>query len=249
MTSTVSGVINGTLDKTDSTVGSLSGIQIQASGSGGLFPLASDLISLDFETADTVSKTATASGPITDSNRDTSFGQGGVWNSMISGATDGGSWQGTTMQPSINNMFDGSGNATTVDFKFNTGTPLSYNVYSITGALLGDMFVLLGAVTPEASWQLTDLEPYAYYTLRMFGQVGSNPAIWEATGVSTASGGNSPTDNYVDLTVVATATGEITGKLIFTGAGGAGGASWSGMQILKLAGDPYAPAATLLIIQ
>jgi len=251
VTSTVSGDIMGTLAKTTTTVGSFSGIQIQASGSGEPFPTHSNLISLDFETADTGSKTATASGTITDSNGDSSWGQVGVWNSLESGATDGGAWQGTTMQPSINNMFDGLGNTTTVDFQYNTGTPVEYNVYSIAGALLGDMFVLLGATDADVSWQLTGLQPYAYYTMRMFGQVASNPSAWEAYGAggNTDSDTNSSTMNYVDLTVPANGAGVITGKHIFTGAGGAGGASWSGMQILKLADDPFVPAGTLFMVK
>jgi len=124
VTSTVSGEITGTLNKTTATVGSFSGIQIQSSG-GAPFLDASSLISLDFETAATGSKTPTASGLITDSLGGSSWAQDGVWNSMISGSTTGSNWQATSMQPIINNMFDGAGNATAVDFKFNTGTPLS----------------------------------------------------------------------------------------------------------------------------
>jgi len=241
VTSTVNGVITGTVKRTGAeAAGSLSGIQIQASGSGALFPTNSNLISLDFETADTLSKTPTATGTISDSNGDTSFGQDGVWNSLISGVDGNGNWHATTMQPSINNMFDGLGNATTVAFQYNTGTPVSYNVYSGAGALLGDMFVLLGATGADVSWKLTGLQPYAYYTLRMFGQVGSNPSLWEAYGAegNTASDTNTSTKNYVDLTVPANGAGEITGKQKMAGSAGA---SWSGMQILKLTDDPYVP--------
>ncbi len=251
VTSTVSGDITGTLNKTTSTVGSLSGLQIQASGSGELFPLTNNLISLDFETADTASKTATASGIITDSNGDSSWGQVGIWNSIVSGSTTGGDWQSTTLQPSIYNMFDGVGNETTVDFHFNTGTPVSYNVGSFPGALLGDMFTLLAGVTSEVSWQLTGLQPYAYYTLRMFGQVGVNPSAWEAYGAegNTAGDTNTSLKNFVDLTVPANGGGVIKGKQIFTGAGGAGGASWTGMQILKLADTPYKPKGSMIRIR
>jgi hypothetical protein len=250
VTSTVLGQITGTVKAlAGQDAGSWSGIQIQASGSMEPFSLASNLISLDFETASTTAKTPTASGVITDSNGDSSWGQVGVWNSLLSGTTEGNENQVSTLRPIVNNMFDGLGNATTVDFQFNTGTTaVSYYVYSIAGALLGDMFGIT-ATPGEASWKLTGLQPYEYYTMRMFGQVGSNHAIWEATGMSTASGGNSAEDNFVDVTVAANGAGVITGKLIFTGAGGAGGASWTGMQILKLTDAPFVPAGTLFMIQ
>ncbi len=115
-----------------------------------------------------------------------------------------------SLECSVNNMFDGAGNATTVDFQFNTGTPVSYMVYSISGALLNDMFTLLGTEpSGEVSWQLTGLQPYAYYTMKMFGQVASNYSEWEVSGAGgeTASGTNSDTNNIVDLTVSPQITG------------------------------------------
>jgi hypothetical protein len=145
-------------------------------------------------------------------------------------------------------LFDGEGNATTVGFQFNTGSPVEYYVFGGLGELLGDTFTLLVG-SPEASWQLTGLKPYAYYTMRMFGQVGTNLSTWEASGAGriTASGTNSNTKNYVDLTVPANEAGVITGKLKWFGP--TAGSSWSGMQILKLTDEPYAPGGILLIIQ
>ncbi len=250
VTSAVNGVITGTVKRTGAeAAGSLSGLQIQASGSGEPFPLASDLISLDFETAAPAYKTPTASGAITDSLGGTSFGQAGVWNSLTAGDPDGENWQtGNTTPVAIYDMFDGEGNTTTVDFHFNTGTPTQYYVFSLAGPLLGDMFGVLDN-TPELSWQLTGLQPYAYYTIRMFGQVGSNYSTWEVSGAgkTTDSGTNSSVNNIVDLTVPATAEGEINGKLKWFGP--TAGSSWTGMQILKLTDDPYKPAGTLIIIK
>jgi len=251
VTSTVSGQITGMLEhRTGEVVSTWSGIQIQGTEP---FPLAGDLISIDFETADTGSKTSTASGAITDSNGDSTWGQAGVWNSLISGTTDGGEWQGTSLQPIAPNLFDGEGNATTVEFQFNTGSPVAYYVFSGTEVMFGDTFTLIDT-TPEASWQLTGLQPYAYYTMRMFGQDNGATANWAAfsvngAGRNTACGTNTVTKNYVDLTVPASAAGEITGKLIFTGLNGAGGASWSGMQILKLTDDPYRLKGTVIVMQ
>jgi len=247
VTSSVGGQITGVLANQAGQAGSTwSGIQIQGPRP---FPLASDLISIDFETADTGSKTPTASGAITDRNGDTSWGQAGVWNSLISGSTDGGNWHSTTLQPIASNLFDGEGNATTVDFQFNTGTiPATYYVFSGSDEMLGDMFTLLN-ITPEVSWQLTGLQPDAYYTMRMFGQPGVNFSTWEVSGMYTYtdSGTNTVEKNYVDLTVPANAAGVITGKLKWFGP--TAGSSWSGMQILKLTDEPWAPTGNFHIVR
>jgi hypothetical protein len=251
VTSTVNGQITGMLTNQVGQAGSsFAGIQVQASGLGGLFPLASDLISIDFDSADAF--VGTASGTITDINGDTSWAQEGLWNLLVSGTAEGGDNQWVSEQPIINDMFDGEGNSTTVDFHFNTGTPVGYYVYSRYGRVLLNSGCYLtsetvGGILP---WKLTGLQPYTYYTLKMFGQQDANTprnfAAFTASGIDADSGTNSFTKNYVDLTVISTSGGEITGTLVKNVSAGA---FWSGMQILKLTDDPYELAGTLIIIQ
>ena len=250
VTSTVSGQITGMLtNQTGQAGSSWSGMQIQGTQP---FLLARDLISIDFEIADTAFQNGTASGAITDANGHTSLGQAGVWNSLLSGVNGSGNNQFTTQQPSISGLKDGEGTATTVAFQFNTGTPVSYYTYgSVPNVLHGDMFGILEAAA-EASWQLSGLQPNIWYTLRMFGQQALttpvNFATFTAKGNCSDISSTSAEKNYVDLTVSSTAAGVITGKLVWNAAGGAG-SSWSGMQILKLERDPWVPEGTIIMFR
>jgi len=253
VTSTVSGQITGERYSVD--IGAWTGLQIQGTQP---FLLARDLISIDFEIANTAHQPGTASGLITDSNGDTSWNQAGVWNSLISGTSNGGTWQPHSQQPSISNMLDGAGDATTVDFQFNTGAG-AINTYSVSTfpVLHGCAFILSNSGAQEASWTLTGLQPNTWHTMRMFGFENTAPyyfATFEASGMETETGSTSSSTNYVDLTVRSTATGEITGKLVkpvLNGTGSAAGAAWSGMQILK--GDTWVPTwvspGTIFLVQ
>jgi len=236
VTSTASGQITG--ERYSATAGAWSGLQIQGAAP---FLLASDLISIDFKIANPVNQTGTASGYITDFNGDTSWGQAGAWNSLLSGTVDGGTWQSHSEQPSISNMLDGTGDATTVDFQFNTGEA-AVNTYSVSTfpVLHGGAFVLSDTGSQDALWTIAGLQPYTWYTMRMFGMENAGGPLYFATFEATGgmgdidSGSTSLTTNYVDLTVRSTLAGEITGKLVKTAPGGA---AWSGMQILK--GDKF----------
>ena len=251
VTSTVNGQITGTVtNQVGQDAGTWSGIQIQ--GTAPFIP-ASDLISIDFGHANPIYQGGVATGAIMDFNGHTSFGQPGAWNELLFGLTNGYYYHTSTTQPSIAALLDGEGNATSVAFNFNTGTPVPYNTFSQTAgttALHNDMCYLVSGQGPVA-WQITGLDPFRYYTLRMFGQQNPNPvnfATFTASGMGSDSGSTISAKNYVDLTVAATAAGNITGTLVWTGAG-TSGSSWSGMQILKLARDPWVPLGTLIRVR
>lgn len=126
---------------------------------------------------------------MTDVNGHTSLpGQVGAWNELLFGLTNGAYNHISTTQPSIAALLDGEGNATTVAFNFNTGTPVPYYTFSDTSGgtvLHNDMCYLVSGQGPVA-WQITGLEPYMYYTLRMFGQQTTTPvnfATFTASGL------------------------------------------------------------------
>jgi len=249
VTSTISGVITGTLDYAV-TAGTWSGIQIQGPEP---FLLASDLISIDIQTAAS-NQSVTASGIITDVNGHTSFGQAGVWNQLLAGVYEGNYNQLVNEQPSITGLTNSAGDATTVAFHFNTGTTPSYfyafGLGDVSMPLHSDSFYTTTAQGNPA-WQITGLEPYAYYTLRMFGIANADGpylfSTFTASGVGTVSGSTSSATNYVDLTLASSVAGIITGELV-NKAGDAGN-GWSGMQILKLTDDPYVPSGAVILIQ
>jgi len=247
VTSTPVGQITGTVtNQVGQAAGTWAGIQIQ--GAAPFLP-ARDLISIDFGHANPAFQGGVATGAITDFNGHTSFGQAGAWNELMFGLTNGAYYHTSTTQPSIAALLDGEGNATTVAFNFNTGTPVPYNTYSQTSGstpLHNDVCYLVSGQGPVA-WQITGLEAYRYYTLRMFGQQTTTPvnfATFTASGLGADMGSTRSATNYVDLTVAATAAGHITGALVFNPDGA--GASWSGMQILKLERDPWVPLGTLI---
>jgi len=250
VTSTVNGQITGTVtNQVGQDAGTWSGIQIQ--GTAPFLP-ASDLISIDFGHANTNFQRGVATGAIMDFNGHTSFGQPGAWNELLFGLTNGAYNHISTTQPSIAALLDGEGNATTVAFNFNTGTPVPYYTFSDTtgGTILHyDLCYLVSGQGPVA-WQITGLQPFMYYTLRMFGQQTTTPvnfATFTASGADHDTGSTSSAKNYVDLTLAATATGTITGALVFNPDGA--GASWSGMQILKLQRDPWVPLGTIIRVR
>ncbi len=245
VTSTVNGQITGTVtNQVDQDAGTWSGIQIQGTVP---FLLARDLISIDFGHSNPVWQQGAATGTITDVNGHISFGQARAWNELLFGLTNGNYYHVSSTQPSISGLLDGEGNATTVAFQFNTGTPVSYYTYggtTGTTALHNDMCYLISGQGP-AAWQISGLEPYRYFTLRMFGQQAPSPqnfATFTASGLGTDIGSTSSAKNYVDLTVASTAAGTITGALVFNPDGA--GASWSGMQILK--GVQWDPTGTVI---
>ena len=249
VTSTVNGQITGTVtNQAGQAAGTWSGIQVQGTVP---FLLARDLISIDFGHASPAWKMGVATGTVTDANGHTSFGQAGAWNELLFGLTNGNYNHTSTTQPSISGLLDGEGNATAVAFSFNTGTPIIYYTFaSTTGAtaLHNDLCYLVAGQGP-AAWQISGLEPYRYYTLRMFGQQNPSPlnfATFTASGLGNDSGSTCSATNYVDLTVAATAAGTITGALVFNPDGA--GATWSGMQILKLARDPWVPAGSVIML-
>ena len=250
VTSTVNGQITGTLtNQVGQAAGTWAGIQIQ--GTAPFIP-ASDLISIDFGHANPAFQRGVATGAIMDFNGHTSFGQPGAWNELLFGLTNGTYNHTSTTQPSIAALLDGAGNATSVAFNFNTGTPVTYYTFSdVSGGtvLHYDLCYLVSGQGPVA-WQITGLDPYRYYTLRMFGQQTTTPvnfATFTASGMGSDSGSTSSATNYVDLTVAATAAGNITGALVFNPDGS--GACWSGMQILKLTRDPWVPLGTLIRVR
>ena len=250
VTSTVNGQITGTLtNQAGQAAGTWSGIQIQ--GTAPFIP-ASDLISIDFGHANTNFRRGVATGAIMDFNGHTSFGQPGAWNELVFGLTNGAYNHISTTQPSIAALLDGEGNATSVAFDFNTGNPVPYYTFSdVSGGtvLHYDVCYLVSGQGPVA-WQITGLDPFRYYTLRMFGQQTTTPvnfATFTASGLGTDTGSTTSATNYVDLTVAATAAGHITGTLVFNPDGA--GACWSGMQILKLTRDPWVPLGTLIRVR
>jgi len=174
-----------------------------------------DVISIDFTHANPTYQYGTASGTVTDANGHSSLpGQTGPWNELLVGDVGGVLFHYSTVQRTVGSLLDGSGAATGVSLTYNT-TGVSHFAYALNDTappptlLHLDMLGVDPAAPGPVSWQLDGLDSSRPYTLRMFGQeAGPGPdnfADFTATGSTTAA------QNYVDLAVIPTAGGQITG--------------------------------------
>ncbi len=200
------------------------------------------LISLDFDEAGTVN---TQSGDVNAGNGiniagQIFSGQTGAWNSLAF-ANSFPTAQNAT--PSITDMTDGDGNATTVGFSYNTGgAAFTYRqiMYPFDGTgqpLRSDHFSLddgtWAAGTPPTStsiaWEITGLTPGGFYDLILFGQTQAGPGpVNEST--FTIFGNTLTNDAEFDgnaTGIVANAAGMITGTHEAQGWFDA----WNGLQI------------------
>lgn len=125
-------------------------------------------------------------------------------------------------------MSDGDGNATTVDFAYNTaGTGLTYKTleFGTGSALRTDHMVVDPATSTVIDWEITGLEPGGVYDLILFGQDGP-----QNESRFTIFGNTLTNDSEFDgnaTGIVADAMGEITGTHEFISAF----SSWDGLQI------------------
>jgi hypothetical protein len=195
------------------------------------------LISLDFDeegTLNTQSDDVNADNGINVAGQIFS-GQNGAWNSLEFAKN----WADVnTATLTITDMLDGDGNATTVDFTYNTGgEAFSYRqlMYPFDGTgqppLRTDHFVLNDAATVDPAtsisvdWEISGLTPGGVYDLILFGQSGpanestftifGNPLTNDAEFDGNATG------------IVANPDGKITGTHEAQGAFD----SWDGLQI------------------
>jgi len=257
VTSTVNGRITGALVHQGTMAGStFAGIQIQGSQPFAPAPVG-QVISLDFEHAN---PTFAAIGPIAsgteaDHHGDVSLlGQVGDWNAMPLGLIDGAAYHLSSAVTNITGLLDGDGNATTVSFSFNTSAS-SYTTYTAAPfedgrtALHRDMAYIQSG-NPLIDWKLAGLDARTEYTLKFFGYqyAGATSRYYSdftATGATTDTGSTSLSQNWVDLVVMSSAAGEITGTWEYQS--GEVASSWAGLQILK--GDATVPTGTIILVQ
>ncbi|MEM9400528.1 MAG: DUF5060 domain-containing protein [Verrucomicrobiota bacterium] len=194
-----------------------------------------DLISIDFDTTKTGGVNTYSGSGTTPGNAamEPIAGQDGTWNSLVVGPGDALS---QTSSPTLDNLIDGKGNTTSVQFELNYDGKIyrTWEDTSATDSLGCDVvYTQLGVAGRNLRWRFSGLNPDTEYTIRIFGQVAGNGNYAGNRGYFSVPANNElirmPRENYMDFTYTSNSEGEITGQLQSDG----GVDAVSGLQIIS----------------